>query len=202
MKMIVKVDAQNLKTLSTFLLVATAFAVLVYGAWAIYTTYFEPVTSWDYKGVTFSFRSDLRDAVKWLPLDDQVCGTIRSDFNSVHLQNVTLYVKNDEFDTALLTVEAVQFTSQLAPYYRADPPVPYEVGIKGATWNLEADPLGSPTHPRVYFIGPTSARELSVTFENYVLKIQGRSVAELDLATSRALMCVLGIELPMLPKIF
>jgi hypothetical protein len=141
-------------------------------------------------GLVFAFRQNLADA-RAVQVDSTQCNNMFGAFNNAYTTNVTIYAKNDPSDFSLHNLEITEITTKMVAYYAAEDK---RLGFKSDIWNLEDSPLGSPVHPRIYLIGPTSAQNTSVSFQDSVVFVSGTSVANMDLAAMRAMMCMFGAQ--------
>ncbi len=186
-----KISKNKIKNASIFIGLTVIVGAILY--------YFNPlpVYEWTYEGERFVFREDLKAANNVVVSPD--CKTIYNTFNNPYISNVTVYFKNDPVDFDYFQVEAVELRYKITRYSSIDTPeklIWYDrIYTSAAQWNLEEYPIGSPSHPRIYLIGPTSAKENSVRMDNFTVVVQGRTLKELDYATIKAMMCIFGTKI-------
>lgn len=177
-------------------------AVLVIMAGSIFYYMFfapKPIKTWDYRGIPLTFRVDLRkaDKVPVYPGETQVY------LDTMHplVKNVTIAFKDaGEGEYGYYATEAFEITYKMKLAYI------YLVGSeegstsKAPNFNVEAVRQyaylpGKIQNPIIALVHPIYANETAVRNEGHVTYISGRTYEELDLATAKFLMVVLGIEL-------
>lgn len=170
--------------------VFVAITVSVAGVFYIFDIdLFSKPDQWRYQGTFFNFRTNIADSnvVSVTPS----CESVFNTFNSIYLNNITIYFKDDPADYSFFTVENVELRDKMARYYLLSGA---DVFIDTRQWTLDAYPKGSPAHPRIYLIGPTSATSNSIELIDNTVVVSGRTLQELDLATIKAMVCIFGIR--------
>jgi hypothetical protein len=185
----IRISKQRLKFGIIFVSLTLIFAILVYFFFPF------PVTEWRYGTAVLKFRVDLRKANEIQALPS--CSEIHETFNSRFMHNITIYFQNNSAsnvnDYALFAVETAELTYKMTRYFLEQKRI---VGIDTQPWNVPgADPLGSVRHPRIYLLSPSTSQTNQVELRNWTLQITGRNLREFDLATAKALICILGIKL-------
>ncbi len=177
---------QSLKSALIFASLVSVFTILFYFFWPF------PVTSWTIGGTTFQFRDDLKAAAS-VPVSPS-CETVYDIFNSGAVGNMTIHFKSDKSDYSIFGVETFELTYKISTFNLINQ---RNIGINVSEWaSNDSEPVGTPTHPKIYLVGPASAKENVVEFNNkFVMRISGRNIQEMDRATIRAMMCLLGIKL-------
>lgn len=186
----VEISRRRIRQAGIFLSLVFVFAVVFYFLNP------SPVNEWNYHGVKFVFRDDLKLA-KNVPTSPD-CQSIFAHFNTPYVTNVTLYFKNDTQDFDLFNPEIFELSYKITAYsmVNTDKKIVFDkISVSSEQWNLADYPKGSPSHPRIYLIGPTSAKNNSVEMENFSVTVQGRNLKELDLATIKTMMCIFGINI-------
>lgn len=184
----VELKKKRIKQAAIFTTLVLIFAAVFY-FWNPF-----PTNEWTYKGQKFSFRENIKEANN-VPVSPN-CQAIFNSFNNPYINNLTIYFKNDPQDFDLFRVEVIELSYKITAYsIIGTKSLQFDkISVASAQWNLTDYPKGSPAHPRIYLIGPTSATENSVKMENFSITVQGRNLKELDLATIKTMMCIFGIK--------
>ncbi|MEM0333596.1 MAG: hypothetical protein QXX30_04035 [Candidatus Aenigmatarchaeota archaeon] len=151
--------------------------------------YSQPVKKIVYFNVPMEFREDLRLAknIGVYPNEE----IIREIFWNQELNRITIAVLNTTNETHYIGVEAYEITFKLTSFYTLNG---LSVEIKGKEVSDILELKGNYTNPVIYIIPPVIANEALVRIENYTVFISGKSLKELDLATIRFIITVLGIR--------
>lgn len=186
-----KIKKSQLKYIFVFLVIAVISATLLYFFLPEILKYKPKPNEWVHSsGFIFAFRQDLVQADQ-IFVTDADCNNINTAFNGFWVQNVTIYAKNDESDFALHNLEITEIAIKLTNYYRLER---QKVGIHSNIWKIDDPPIGSPSHPRIYLIGPASATNSSISFSNNVVFVSGVTQNDFDLAVIKSMMCAFGIK--------
>lgn len=177
-----------------------AAVLLVLAGYVSYQIFFapKPIMSWDYNGRVLHFRADLREADR-VPVYP---GEMQVYLDTMHplAKNVTIVYKdtgNDEY----YSVEAFEITYKMKIAYMNLVGTDIEGKTsKVPTFNAEAvdqyaNLPGKIQNPIIALVHPVYANETAVRNEGHVTYISGETFEQLDLATVKFLMIVLGIEL-------
>ncbi len=157
----------------------------------------KPINTWNYKGLVLTFRADLREANK-VPVYP---GETQVYLDTMHplVKNVTIAYK-DAGEYGYYAIEAFEITYKMKLAYMSL--VGSEEGstFEVPTFNVEtveqyAHLPGKIQNPIIALVHPIYANETAVRNEGHVTYISGKTYEELDLATIKFLMIVLGIEL-------
>jgi len=135
------------------------------------------------------FREDLRLAknIQVYPNESY----LKQVFWRRDIERISLAILNSTNQTNLIGVEAYEITFKLTAFYSLNK-VPIE--IKGKEVSNIYELKGNSTNPVIIIIPPSLANETLVRAENYTVYISGKSLKDLDLATVKFLMVILGIE--------
>ncbi len=148
----------------------------------------KPLKRITYMGVPMEFREDIRLAKNIEVYPDE--SFIKSIFWGRELKEITIGVLNYTNETNLIGVEAVEITFKLSSFYTL---MNMKVSIKGKEIGSIEEIRGNSTHPAIVIVPPSIANETAVRLEDYKLIISGKSIKELDLATIKFILLVLGI---------
>ncbi|MEM4511662.1 MAG: hypothetical protein QXI09_00440 [Candidatus Aenigmatarchaeota archaeon] len=158
----------------------------------IYSWYksLQPVTKIVYFNIPMEFRADLRLAknIEVYPNEE----IIKDVFWNKNLNRITIAILNTTNETHYIGVEAYEITFKLVSFYTLNG---LSVEVKGKEVSDILELKGNSTNPVIYIIPPAIANETLVRLENYTVFISGRSLRELDLATTKFIMTVLGIRI-------
>ncbi len=180
--------------------VTLVVALLAITGFLFYYVFFypKPIKTWNYGGMVLNFRSDLRkaDKVPVYPGETQVY------LDTMHtlVDNVTIVYK-DVGEYGYYATEAFEITYKMKIAYTnllgtdiegKTPNIP--------TFNAEAVDQyaylpGKIQNPIIALVHPIYANETAVRNEGHVTYISGETFDDLDLATTKFLMVVLGIDL-------
>ena len=184
--------------LSKNILIIAAILVIIVSS-IFYSMFFvpRPLKTWNYKGLVLTFRSDLREANK-VPVYP---GETQVYLDTMHplVKNVTIAYK-DVGEYGYYATEAFEITYKMRLAYMN------LVGSEeGSTFQVPpfdvesveqyAHLPGKIQNPIIALVHPIYANETAVRNEGHVTYISGETCDELDLATTKFLMIVLGIEL-------
>lgn len=150
----------------------------------------KPLKKIIYYNLPLEFRADLKLAknIKVYPSES----IIRDIFWNNSLRRITIAVLNSTNETHYIGVEAYEIAFKLGLFYTLKG---YFVEIKGQEVNNVSELKGNITHPIIYIIPPVlSNNETIVKVENFTVLIAGKDLRDLDLATIKFLMIVLGID--------
>ena len=181
-------------------IVLIAAILLVLAGYVSYQIFFapKPITSWDYGGRVLHFRADLREADK-VPVYP---GEMQVYLDTMHplAKNVTIVYK-DTGDDEYYSVEAFEITYKMKIAYMNLVGTDIEGKTsKVPTFNAEAvdqyaNLPGKIQNPIIALVHPVYANETAVRNEGHVTYISGETFEQLDLATVKFLMIVLGIDI-------
>lgn len=187
----------KIKLSRNIIVLIAVFTVVVVSA-LIYTYYApKPLTTWEWRGLTLTFRSDLLKAkdVPTYPGETQIY------LDTMHplVKNVTIAFK-DAGEYGLYATEAFEITYKMKLAYMNL--VGSEEGGTSEVPEFNVMPVeeyanlpGKIQNPIIAIVHPKFANETAVRNEGHVTFISGKTQEELDLATTKFLMIVLGIEL-------
>jgi len=180
--------------------VTSVVALLAIAGFLFYYAFFypKPIKTWNYRGQILNFRSDLRkaDKVPVYPGETQVY------LDTMHalVDNVTIAYK-DVGEYGFYATQAFEITYKMKLAYINL----VGSGIEGVesetpTFNVEiveqyANLPGKIQNPIIALVHPIYANETAVRNEGHVTYISGETFDDLDLATTKFLMIVLGIDL-------
>jgi len=135
------------------------------------------------------FREDLRLAknIQVYPNESY----LKQVFWRRDIERISLAILNSTNQTNLIGVEAYGITFKLTAFYSLNKLSPE---VKGKEVSSIYELKGNSTNPVIIIIPPSLANETLVRAENYTVYISGKSLKELDLATVKFLMVILGIE--------
>jgi len=175
-----------------------AVLVIIVGLLFYYIFFFpKPIKTWDYRGMTLTFRTDLRKADK-VPVYP---GETEIYLDTMHplVKNVTIAFK-DVGEYGYYATEAFEITYKMKLAYIHLVGSESGSAAETPTFNVEvveeyANLPGKIQNPIIALVHPAYANETAVRNEGHVTYISGKSYEELDLATTKFLMIVLGIEL-------
>ena len=181
-KVKIKIDKKVIAVIS--------LAVIIFASILIYKKleyYFLPVTKVNYYGILLTFRSDLKQA-KLTPVypSDQYFGIFRNP----NIRNIYICFRNTT-NNSLVAVEAYEITYKLKTFYNLAR-VPVEIQGKNVTYYGQIK--GNSTSLVIYIIPPVDANGTYVNITNYTVYVSGTSVKNLDYATEKLLIGVLGIK--------
>jgi len=189
----------------TSVALAIVLFIILAASLAIYYNNFvqTPIRTWVYKGQTVAFRADLRQAAKVpvYPGDVQIYRDIMNPL----VENVTIAFKDaGEEGNPYYMLQEFELVPRmkLAYMYMLGTQTPEgEFQPSPTTPNFNAIPIdsyanlpGKIQNPIIAIVHPMFANETSVRMEGHVTYISGKTPEELDLATARFLMIVLGID--------
>jgi len=177
-----------------------AVLVIIVGLLFYYIFFFpKPIKTWDYRGMTLTFRTDLRKADK-VPVYP---GETEVYLDTMHplAKNVTIAFKDaGEGEYGYYATEAFEITYKMKLAYIHL--VGSEEGSTSKVPNFDVEAVkeyanlpGKIQNPIIALVHPIYANETAVRNEGHVTYISGKSYEDLDLATTKFLMIVLGIEL-------
>lgn len=180
----IRISKTKLRSAIIFAILVLFFAAIFYIFWPF------PVTQWNFGGKIFEFRSDLKKAVDVLtPVND--CKSIHETFNNFFVIDLTIYVHEESFVPDIAILEATELTQKLIAYYDVQPlRGNYIPRIFGSIWNESTDTTGTLDHLKIFIVTPPHAEKFGVEFVNGSVRIIGRNLFELDLATTKAMMCM------------
>ena len=184
--------------LSKNILIFIVALVIILGSIFYYLFFLpKPLKTWNYKGLMLTFRSDLRESNK-VPVYP---GETQVYLDTMHplVKNVTIAYK-DVGEYGYYATEAFEITYKMRLAYMnlvgseegstfKVPPFDVEVVEQYAYLP------GKIQNPIIALVHPVYANETAVRNEGHVTYISGKTYEELDLATTKFLMIVLGIEL-------
>lgn len=190
---------------------ATGFAViliiffsLVYTFWSSIIYELCPANlcpmfkQWEFRGVNFEFRADLRNAVN-VPTSTADCKGIYDEFHNYFLTNITIYTNQNTLTPSYASVEATELAYKLTTYYYLQPIAGYSgitvPTVNGDLWNNTTNTEGTLTNAKIFLVTPPLASNYGVHYVNYSIMIEGSTISELDLATEKAMMCMFGMNL-------
>jgi hypothetical protein len=160
----------------------------------------DPITSIIYDGQLINFRADLREADK-VPVYP---GETQVYLDTIHplVDDVTIAFKDaGEEDNPLYMVEVIEIVTKMTPAYRKMLSN-YNVTSEEDMPEFNATPVeqyawlpGKIQNPIIAVVHPKYANETAVRNEGHVTYISGTTKENLDLATVKFLMIVLGIEM-------
>lgn len=184
--------------LSKKILIFIVVLVVIVGSFFYYEFFVpKPINTWNYKGKILTFRADLRKADK-VPVYP---GEMQIYLDTMHplVKNVTIAYK-DAGEYGYYATEAFEITYKMKLAYMSL--VGSEEGstFEVPPFNVEtveqyAHLPGKIQNPIIALVHPIYANETAVRNEGHVTYISGKTYDELDLATIKFLMIVLGIEL-------
>ncbi|MFH1623193.1 MAG: hypothetical protein ABIA12_01595, partial [Candidatus Aenigmatarchaeota archaeon] len=182
--------------------IALALAVVLAAVWYVYVLYFQPITVIDYKGYEIGFRADLRQAAKVPAYPGE--SEIYRDIMHQLAKNVTIVFKDaGEEGNPYYVVDGIELVSKMRLAYMLAFGMQTETGelVPGDVPTFDAREVssyenlpGKIQNPIIAIVHPMYANETSVRNEGHVTFISGRNLKELDLATTKFLMIVLGID--------
>lgn len=191
------------KVFSSVLLIAVLSLVIV-GLVVLYMRMApepdKPITSIVYNGQLINFRADLREADK-VPVYP---GETQIYLDTIHplVDDVTIAFKDaGEKDNPLYIVEEMEIVIKMTAAYRRMLSN-YEVSSEEDMPGFDSMPVeqyawlpGKIQNPIIALVHPKYANETAVRNEGHVTYISGTTKDNLDLATVKFLMIVLGIEM-------
>jgi len=162
---------------------------------ALYYQFFvpKPIMSVLYGGYVFNFRADLREAVKVPVYPSEEA--LRNEMMNSQVKNITIAFKSAN-DT-----ENPYYILEIYELLYPKLPLAYSINKMNASFNR--DPLivdfyenltGKAENPIIALVHPVYSNETSITLENHVVLIKGKTHKDFDLAVDKFLMTVLGIE--------
>jgi hypothetical protein len=191
MKIKIKLSKRNVTFVVTLLAIAGFLFYYVF-------FYPKPIKAWNYRGQVLNFRSDLREAdkVPVYPGENQVY------LDTMHtlVDNVTIVYK-DVGEYGYYAAEAFEITYKMKIAYTNLVGTDIEGKTSDVpTFNAEtvdqyAHLPGKIQNPIIALVHPIYANETAVRNEGHVTYISGETFDDLDLATAKFLMIVLGIDL-------
>ena len=186
--------------LSKNIIILIAVVLAIAGSLFYYTFFVpKPIKSWNYRGTVLHFRADLRkaDKVPVYPGETQVY------LDTMHplVKNVTIALKGagkDEY--GYYAIEAFEITYKMKIAYMSLVGSAEGGASEAPTFNVEeveqyANLPGKIQNPIIALVHPIYANETAVRNEGHVTYISGKTYDDWDLATTKFLMVVLGIEL-------
>lgn len=150
------------------------------------------VTCVDYRGITFNFRTNLKDAQK-IPIFPNE-SSVNSEFSNDKIKNITIAYKQSKSEIPIVTVEAVEISNKLKLFYLSDSNKTADVLFNVLELDSFENISGSFENPIIVIKSPSQSSKNQVSLSNHVAVIEGRSLAELDLATVKFIMAVLGLK--------
>jgi hypothetical protein len=157
----------------------------------------KPLTSCTYRGETFFFRADLREADK-VPVYPGESELYRDTMHPL-VDNVTIAYK-DVGEAGYYAIEAFEITHKMKIAYLHL--LGSESGASRETPGFNVEVVdqyaylpGKIQNPIIALVHPIYANETAVRNEGHVTYISGKTFEELDLATVKFLMVVLGLDL-------
>lgn len=162
---------------------------LIIGAWLTFSNNSrnEPITQYNFQGVTLSFRDDLRLAqnISLIPDNEAILNTMWSK----DIQNVNIVFRNVS-DNQYTAINAFEIAFKMDIAYRQ-----FDWFINFDTMEVESfeNLTGTPENISVVLIPPSIADKTQVELKDNVVYIQGKTPKELDLATIKFIMSALNI---------
>lgn len=185
----IKLTKMRLILLCTLIILGSVFIAFLPNIRSWYLS-LQPIRKINYHGVPMEFREDLKLAKKISVIPNEE--SVKRIFWSDSIDRVTIAVLNTTNETSLIGVEAYEITFKLSTFYTL---MNARTEIKGKEVSFVSEVRGNSTNPVIYIIPPVIANETLVKVENYTVYISGKTLKDLDLATIKFLMIVLGINI-------
>ena len=199
-----KITERNVKILFVVgLLIVSGVVVYNNGAYIGYHILKLPIKSWNWKGATLYFRADLREADK-VPVHPNE-DAIYLDTMHTLVESVTIIFKDAGLeDNPYYIVEEIEIVTKMRIAYQYLFVTQSEIGMfnpneipefKAEEVESYDDILAGIKDIKIVLIHPKYADRTAIWNDGHVTYISGTTGEEFDLAVTKFLMIVLGIDL-------
>ncbi len=191
-----KSSAQRIELTKNQLIFLSALSILIIAVYLADTYAPKPVYSYDYFGIPLNFRADLREAskVQIYPSETIIYYELRGGL----AKNITIVFLPVEGDNGIYSANGYEVAYKLGLLFNL---LGKNVTINAMNVTSYDNLPGKIQHPIIALVHPKYSTETSVSLVGHVIRISGlpsndarTPYRNLDLATVKFLMVILGIE--------